>query len=393
MVASEGIDKGPLALRGGQVLTPDGWRSTDLVVESGRIARVGPADDVMRVLDVQGLLLAPGFVDTQINGGHGFDLVSDPAGIWPLAALLPRHGTTAFLPTIVSSAPAAVEAALGVLAQRPTGFVGAEPAGLHLEGPMLNVERRGAHQARHLREPAATPTQAWSAAAGVALVTLAPELPGAAEMVAELVGRGVTVSAGHTEATAPELDTARRAGLSLVTHLFNAMAPMGHRHPGVIGSALADHRLIAGLIVDGIHVDPTVVRAAWNAKGPGSIALVTDAVAPMGMGPGRFELDGRNLVVSAGAVRNAEGRLAGSALSMDQAVRNLVAFTGCPPDEALRAASTVPAAAVGLENKGCLVDGADADIVVVNAALEVVLTVCRGEVAYLDEQAEITVGS
>ncbi|MCP5028146.1 MAG: N-acetylglucosamine-6-phosphate deacetylase, partial [Actinomycetia bacterium] len=333
-------------MSGGQVLTPGGWQSADIVVEAGQISTVGVGPERVRSIDATGLLVAPGLVDIQINGGHGFDLVSDPRAMWALARLLPRHGVTAFLPTIVSSSPATVAAAIEVIGNRPDCFLGAEPMGLHLEGPMLNPERRGAHQARHLRAPGLDVIDGWSRDAGVALVTLAPELPGAVEVTAELSGRGVRVAAGHTQASAPELDAARRVGLSLVTHLFNAMAPLDHRHPGVIGTTLADPAVVAGLIVDGIHVDSTVVRATWNAKGPDGVALVTDAVAAMGMGPGRFEFGGRELVCADGAVRNREGRLAGSALTMNQAVRNMVAFTDCAPDEALRAASTTPSRAV-----------------------------------------------
>ncbi len=382
-----GGDDGPLVVRGGQVLTSAGWRPTDVVVEGGRISALGPGPGPARSIDATGLLVAPGFVDIQINGGHGFDLVSDPGAMWPLARLLPRYGVTSFLPTIVSSPAATVVAAIGAIADRPAGFLGAEPMGLHLEGPMLNPERRGAHRARHLRGPTFEVIDGWSRQAGVALVTLAPELPGAIEVTAELTGRGVRVAAGHTQASAPELDAARRAGLSLVTHLFNAMAPLGHRAPGVIGTALAEPALVAGLIVDGIHVDPTVVRATWNAKGPEGIALVTDAVAAMGAGPGRFGFGGRELVCVDGVVRDAEGRLAGSALTLDQAVRNVVAMTGCAPGEALRAASTTPARAVGLDRKGAIEVGNDADLVLLDPALDVVATLVGGGVAYRDDLA------
>lgn len=347
----------------------------------------GPPVDTASHLDADGLIVSPGLIDLQINGGFGLDLATDPAAMWQLGPRLFQHGVTAFLPTIISSPQATTDAALDAIAARPDGYVGAEPLGLHFEGPMLNPERSGAHPPANLATPAATDIGRWSARAGVRLVTIAPELPGATAAVAELAARGVVVSAGHSTATAEEARVGVEAGVSMVTHLFNAMAPMGHRRPNLAGLALATPGIVAGLIVDGVHVDPLVVAAAWRAKGPAGIVLVTDAVAPMGVEAGRFELAGRAVTADLDRVVDAEGRLAGSLLTQDRAVRNLVAFTGCRPEDALAAATSTPAAAIGAVDRGRIQPGARADLALFDDALEVQLTICGGRVVHATESA------
>jgi len=214
---------------------------------------------------------------------------------------------------------------------------------------------------------AAPADEGWSRERGVALVTLAPELPGGLELVRTLVERGVVVSIGHSDATLAEATAAVDAGATFATHLFNAMAPLHHREPGPVGAVLTDERLRFGVIADGIHVHPTAVRVAWQAAGD-RLVLVTDAVAPMGM-------DGH---VPGTGVRRPDGVLAGSDLSMDQAVRNLVAFTGCPPAEAVAAATARPAAVLGADDRGVLREGAVGDVVVLDDDLRLVATIVAG---------------
>lgn len=337
----------------------------DLVVEQGRITSI---EHVPGAEDA-GLLLAPGFVDLQCNGGVGIDLVSEPARLWELAGDLPRTGVTSFLPTLVSCPDDVVEEVTGVLAAGPpAGWVGARPLGLHLEGPYLS--RPGAHRPEELRRPVAGHDH-------VVLVTLAPELPGALELVEELSEVGIVVAIGHTGASAEQALAAVGAGARMVTHLFNAMTPMHHRDPGVVGVALADRRLAFGVIVDGVHVHPVAVAAAWR---PGRTVLVTDATAARGARPGPFRLGGIEAVWDGTAVRTTDGTLAGSALAMDQAVRNLVEYTGCSAAEALAAATATPAAVIG--RRAELVPGADADFVLLDADLRVAVTVVAGEVAH-----------
>jgi len=370
-----------LLLAGGAVVHLDRIEPADVLVVDGVVAAVGPrleAPEGVPTTDVSGLLVAPGFIDLQINGALGIDLADEPERLWEVGAALSRYGVTGFLPTIITSPAGTPERALAALADRPAGFAGAEPLGLHLEGPMLNPDRRGAHDPALLRPPSPELVEGWTRAGGVALVTLAPELPGGLAAVARLVEAGVVVSAGHTAATAGELDRAVAAGLSYVTHLFNGMVPFGHRDPGPVGLALADGRLTAGLIVDGIHVHPVAVAAAWRALGPSRLSLVTDAVAALGRPPGRFPLGSRTVTLGDDGVRLDDGTLAGSALALDEAVRNLMAFTGCSAAEAIATVTTVPARVLGLPSKGSVAPGCDADLTLLTTDLRVATTFVGG---------------
>lgn len=335
-------------------------------------------------LDATGLLVAPGFVDLQCNGAVGVDLTSEPERLGDVAAALPRWGVTAWLPTIVTAPPAARRRALAALAAHDDP-AGATPLGLHLEGPFLAPERRGAHDPAHLVAPstALVDHEGWSAGSGVALVTLAPELPGALDVVGSLVDRGVVVSAGHSSATAAEARAGVDAGITWVTHLFNAMAALHHREPGLAGTALADDRLRVGLIADGLHVHPAVVRIAAAALGD-RLTLVTDAVAALGVPAGRRRVASLDVTVSAadGAVRLPDGTLAGSTLALDRAVRNLVAFAGVDLATAVRAVTAAPAALLGRADRGVIAPGAVGDLVVLTPTGEVVATVIGGRIVH-----------
>ena len=383
-----GGDRGMTLVRigGGRVLTPDGSRFTDVTIKGDRIESVGPREDD-REIDATGLIVSPGFIDLQINGGHGIDLADQPDAIWRLGAKLPRHGVTAFLPTIVSSPASTTDAAIETLHQRPDGYVGAEPLGLHLEGPMLNPKKRGAHNLDSLVLPDPSVIEGWSKRSGITLVTLAPELPGALSVIAELVERGVVVAAGHTSATSAQTAAAMAAGLSAVTHLFNAMAPFDHRNPSLLNVALFSPDLPVGLIADGVHVHPEVIAATWAAKGPSRIILVTDAVAAMGQPPGTYPFAGGTITADQSGVRNEHGVISGSNLTMDQAVRNLQAFTGCDPDEALLSATETPARLIRETHRGHIWPGATADLALLNDDLRVEITICAGRIVYISDQA------
>lgn len=364
-----------MLVRGGSVLRDGGWAPSDLVVRDGLAATGGEPG---HVLDATGLLVTPGFVDLQCNGGLGIDLAREPERLWELAAALPRFGVTAWLPTIVTSLEGTIERALAALAAGPPeGWRGAVPLGLHLEGPLLSAAKRGAHPASLLQPPSMAAVEGWSWDAGVALVTLAPDLDGALPVLADLVQRGVVVSLGHTPATFEQGTAAVDAGATWVTHLFNAMAPLHHRDPGLAGVALSDERVHVGLIPDGIHVHPAVVAMAQRSLGK-RLTLVTDAVAALGMPPGTYG----PVTVADDGVRLADGTLAGSNLAMDQGVRNLVAFTGCPPEVALHSASTAPAAVLADPTRGSLDVGARADLVLLTEDLDLVATVVGGDVVH-----------
>jgi N-acetylglucosamine-6-phosphate deacetylase len=334
-------------------------------------------------LSAAGLLVVPGFVDLQCNGAVGVDLATEPERLWEVAAALPRWGVTAWLPTVVTGPPDVRHRALAtVRAGPPTGTTpGATPLGLHLEGPFLAPGRRGAHPTEHLRppDPAVPGAEDWAGA--VALVTLAPELPGALDLVAGLVERGIAVSVGHTEATADQVRAALDAGAGYVTHLFNAMAPLHHREPGPAGVALTDDRVRAGIIADGIHVDPAMVALAARALGP-RLSLVTDAVAALGVPPGPVRIGDRWATARDDAVRLPDGTLAGSTLALDRAVRNLVAWTGAPLADAVAAVTTTPAAVLGVPDRGIVAPGAVGDLVLLDPGGEVVATVVAGRVLH-----------
>lgn len=373
-------------LSGAQVLTATGWDTTDLKIDSGTIAAIGRCDPPpvgATVIDVRGLRVAPGFVDLQINGGFGHDFTQDPGTIWDVGGRLAEFGVTAFLPTIITSPPSTVIEAQRVIAQGPPrGYRGATAIGLHVEGPMLSPEKPGTHDPRHLAEPAEVAIENWSPETGVRMVTLAPELPGALDVITALAGRGVTVSVGHSNATHDEAAAGFRCGATMATHLYNAMSPLDHRAPGLVGAILAESAVAAGVIVDGIHSHPAAVRVAWQAKGLDRFVLITDAMAAMGMGYGRFFIGSVDVCVDEAGPRNSDGVLAGSVLTMDTAVRNLMRFTACSPAAAITAAATSPAKAIGDASRGVLEVGRRADVVVLGPELEVELTLVGGYIAY-----------
>lgn len=364
-----------------------------LWIENGRIAAIMPAGDAgasdggrgpARRFDGDGLIASAGFIDLQINGAAGLDLTTAPEGVWDVGAALPSYGVTAFLPTLVSPGPAAIDRArAALLAGRPNGYRGATPLGWHVEGPFLSPRRAGAHDLAALRTPDLAAVDGWAPASGIRLVTLAPELPGALEVVRALVGRGVVVSAGHSAATYGQARAGFDAGIRSVTHLFNAMAPLDHREPGLAGAALEDARVTIGLIPDGLHVHPALVAIVRRAVGVDRLAIVTDAIAALGMDPGAHHLAGRPVTVQRGSARLEDGTLAGSVLGLDEGLRNLAAFCGGDPAAAVPATTIVPARLLGLDGeRGRLQHGSVADVTLVTPDFRVALTMAAGRVVH-----------
>lgn len=353
-----------------------------VVVRSGRIADVvrGPAPDLPAPVCEAGLV-SPGFIDLQVNGGFGVEVGDGAQAIRHLAVRLPATGVTAFLPTLVSSSPEVYPRACRAFLDA-RGAPGALPLGLHLEGPFISPRRAGAHRRDALLHPPSDLFDPFLEHEVLRLVTLAPELEGGLDRVRRLAASGVVVSLGHTDASYEELVQAIDAGATMVTHLYDAMSPFHHRAPGAVGAALLDERVVAGLIADGVHSHRASVRLAVRAKGADRIALVTDAIAGAGMGPGVYGLDGREVVVDETAARLRDGTLAGSVLTLDQAVRNVVGWTGSGVAEACHMASEVPARLLGLPAKGRLAAGFDADLVLLDDALRVAATFVEGRCVY-----------
>ncbi|HEX6350915.1 MAG TPA: N-acetylglucosamine-6-phosphate deacetylase [Candidatus Dormibacteraeota bacterium] len=368
----------------GRVLTPA--REFDpgsVLVEDGRVAWVRPGEQRVagaQLLTQPGDVVAPGFVDLQVNGFAGYDATEGRAAIERISAALTTTGVTAFMPTLISrplaEGRAFVEAAAHARAP------GAHVLGAHLEGPFLSPRHAGAHDPAEMLEPTAERVSAVLAAKP-RMATLAPELPGALEAIARLRAAGVLVSLGHSAATAEEAQAGFDAGARFVTHLFNAMSPFKQRQPGLPGAALLDPRPTVGLIADGEHVHPLAMALAVRAKGPRGIALTTDQTTAAGAPPGSHLLGGEQILSDGRTVRLKDGTLAGSLATMDGMVR-VLAGLGLGLRQVVEMATLTPARALGERRVGRIAAGLPADLVVLDGQLRVRLTLVAGEVCPRD---------
>jgi N-acetylglucosamine-6-phosphate deacetylase len=335
----------------------------DVELADGRVVAVGVGSGGGRGT------AAPGLVDLQVNGYAGVDLLAEPERAPEIAAALARTGVTAWQPTLITDAPERTLAALRTI--RAPGVVG-----IHLEGPFLSPARAGAHPREHLRAPDLGLLRAFLDAGPVSTVTLAPELSGALELVDELVGRGVCVSLGHSDATAEEAHAAFARGARTVTHLFNAMRPFAQRDPGIAGTALALEDVLVQLIADGVHLAPETTLVAWRAA-RGRLAIVSDAISAAGLGDGTYALGEVEVRVEGGVSRRADGTLAGGVATVLDGMRGLCEL-GVPLVEAVDAASRVPACILRRDDLGTLAPGARADLVVLDDRLDVVRVLAAG---------------
>jgi N-acetylglucosamine-6-phosphate deacetylase len=357
----------------------DGSRLHDhpiVVLEDGRIASISTRAETAipasaPILDFPEATLAPSFFDIHIHGAAGHDsMEATPEALAAIGAFLASRGTARFLATTVTApidATLRAVAGLARLIAHPPSTAAARPLGIHLEGPFLSHTRRGVQPAEHLLAPdIAVFDRLYDAAEGhVRLITLAPELPGAPELTAHAVARGVRVSLGHSNATAAETRAAIAAGATSATHTFNAMRPLDHREPGILGTVLTNDSLFAELICDGIHSMPEIARLWWRAKGPERAILVTDAMSAAGMPDGEYRLGGLTVQVANGRAMS-EGVLAGSVLTLDRALANFLAFTGATLEQGLRLLTGNPAALTGFEAEaGSLAPGSRANLVAV----------------------------
>lgn len=354
-----------------------------VLVEDRVITWVGagrpPAHVDEEVNAPEGGLIAPGFIDLQVNGFGGHDAAGGSDEIAAISDLLPATGVSAFLPTVIS-APVDVGAKFAASA-RAAEAPGARVLGAHVEGPFINPSFRGAHERSCLAAPTAAAVDVI-AAARPRLITLAPELPGALEAIATMVRVGIVVSAGHSGADFDQGRLAIDAGVRFGTHIYNAMPPVHHRRPGIALALLLDERITVGLIADGEHVHPEVCVQLVRVKDSQRIALTTDQTAAAGAPPGRYSLTGRPVVSDGMVVRLEDGTLAGSAATMDDLVRRMAHLPGMTASRAIAMASTVPARVLGEKGLGRIRAGACADLVVLDAELKVQLTMVDGGIRF-----------
>lgn len=367
---------GPVLQADGQVI------EASLFISGGKIASISPGRDPGADLALDGLI-TPGLIDLQVNGAYGYDFTNDAATVSQVARRLPETGVTAFMPTVITSQFDAYPARLAEIreAMRAEGQDQARILGVHLEGPYLSAARKGAHPQEYIRPIDVDEIRKWAGNPVVKIVTLAVELDGALDAARALREMGIVTSVGHSNATYEQAMDGFAAGANWATHLYNAQSPLQHRAPGVMGAILISETP-CGLIVDGIHSHPAMVNLAYKAKGPHGIILVTDCMAAMGMPPGRYELGHYDVIVTAESARLADGTLAGSILQMNQAVQNMVTYTGCGLADALTMATTTPARLMGLRDCGQLTPGACADLAVFTPDMQVTHTFVAGKLVY-----------
>ncbi|MEB3196876.1 MAG: N-acetylglucosamine-6-phosphate deacetylase [Candidatus Sericytochromatia bacterium] len=387
----------PVWLVGARWLDPAGaWRQEPLAVAAGRIVAIG-GEPQGQVRDLAGHWLVPGLIETHIHG-MGHDDVADATmpALARMAQALVRYGVTSWLPTTVACAPEALAATLRTvaeaqaLARNPAAdWPGALVLGAHLESNFLAPRFKGAQPAEWLRPPDDPGLRALlrEHREAIALVTLAPELPGALALIETLVADGVVVSVGHSDATHDQVLAAVAAGASRVTHLCNAQRGFHHREPGVLGAALVCDDLYAEVIADLHHVHPAGLEIARRCKGPGRLLLVSDALRGTGLPPGEYELGGQTTRLDGQVARLADGTIAGSVITLDRAVKHVHAHTGATLAEAFAMASAVPAESLGLPDRGHLAPDMRADLAVFDADLRCCLTMVGGRIVYEAGQA------
>jgi N-acetylglucosamine-6-phosphate deacetylase len=383
-----------VALRGRVVTDYEVWPEGTVLIEGGSIRDVSPDDSLVgeagEVYEHEDSLLLPGFVDLQVNGAFGVDVATEPSRLAELSGALLSTGTTAYLPTVISSPESLYEKVLpGLAATIGEPSPGAEALGVHLEGPFINMEKRGTHAAAHVVPPDPELLLRLLELCPVRMITVAPELEGARELITLALRSGVVVSAGHSDAPFELAYEALDAAVAGVTHLFNAMSAMHHREPGLPGAAFAHPRAVCGLIADGLHVHPEMVGLAFRMLGPDRVCLTTDAIAAAGMGDGEYRLATRTVYMDGGVPRLGSGAIAGSVLTMSEAFRNVLAFAGCTVPEAARMASTTPARLVGEgRRRGRLTPGYAADVAVLAPDLSVEAVWRGGKLVYGSKEAD-----
>lgn len=375
----------------GQVITP--WQVLEkgaVVIEGRKIVAIGEGFEPLEnseaaVIDATGRIVAPGYIDIHVHGGAGGDTMdATPQAIQRMAQFFSSHGVTGFLLSTVTAPKEAILAAIenAALCQREEAS-GAQVLGIHVEGPYISASQPGAQPVQFIRHADPEEYREFFTWGNVKVITLAPELPENNALVTYAVQQGATVAVGHSVATYDEVLAAVRLGLSHSIHTFNGMGGLHHREPGTVGAVLTCDEITAEVIADHIHIHPAVIKLLVRAKGVERTVLVTDAIRAAGMADGTYDLGGQAVTVKAGVARIATGSLAGSTLTMDRAVRNAMVAADLSLAQALQMASYNPARVIGMEKKkGSLEPDKDADIVLLDAELKVVLAMVGGKVVY-----------
>lgn len=366
-----------------------------LTIQNGKIEAISRVDESQSFNDYKRIELPPSFkvipgrIDMHIHGANGADVMdATHVALSTMAQTLPKEGTTSFLATTITQSPHAIENALRNVAsykKHATENGVADVIGIHLEGPFLNKKKAGAQPREHLQSPSVEQFKKWQTLAGglIKVVTLAPELPGGEELIHYLKQHGAIASIGHTNATYSDVVDAVKAGATQMTHLFNGMRGIHHRDPGAPGAAFMLKGVKVELIADGIHVHPEILNLTYQLKGANDLLLITDAMRAKFLKNGTYDLGGQKVTVENGKATLKDGTLAGSVLSMNEAVMNMKKFTNCTLEETIIMTSVNPAKQLGLYDKiGSLTTGKDADIVILDEQFDIYMTICKGKIAY-----------
>jgi N-acetylglucosamine-6-phosphate deacetylase len=381
----------------GTIITPFQLLEDKVIsIEKGKIIAIENKKNIAapvgtEVIDARDGFVVPGFIDIHVHGGGGSDIMDgNYEAVKQVAVTHSRFGTTAFLPTTMTMSKDKIIRSLRSIHEAfVKGTRAAEILGVHMEGPYISPEKKGAQKEEDIKKASIEEFLEFNRTSGnlISLVTIAPEIPGAIELIRWLSEHKIIASIGHSNATYEQVQEGIRAGLSHVTHTFNAMSGLNHREPGVVGAALLSSQLILEMIADGIHLHPAVMQILVKAKEIGKIVLITDAMRATSKPEGTYELGGQEVTVSKGQARLKDGTLAGSVLTMDKAVRNMINKVEVSLTEAIQMATINPAKCLGVEGKkGSLEPGKDADIVILNKKLKVELTMVKGKVVYKREE-------
>jgi len=379
----------------GTVITPFHlFSGKAIIVEKGRIREIVNKEELSpatltgaEVIEGKDKFIAPGYIDIHVHGGGGSDVMDgNYEAINQIAIAHSHFGTTSFLPTTMTMSKEKIICSLRSICEAvKKGTEGAEILGIHTEGPYINPEKKGAQREEDIKKVSIEEFLEFNQASGnlIRLVTIAPEMPGAIDFIRWLHKQGIIVSVGHSNATYVQTQAGIQAGLSHVTHTFNAMRGLHHREPGVVGAALTSPELTVEVIADGIHIHPVVIKILIKARENEKIVLITDAMRAAGLKEGTYDLGGQEVIVTKRQARLKDGTLAGSVLTMDKAVKNMVSKVGVPLPKAIQMASFNPARSIGIDDKkGSLEPGKDADIVILNKNLETELTIVAGKIVY-----------